>query len=64
MIHEKLKNHKCELCDKTFSLSADLKNHITRVHELIKNHKCKQCDKAYSLPTDLKKHMNNVHAEL
>ena len=39
-VHEGLKNHKCNLCDKAFSQPSDLKFHI---HEGQKNHKCDLC---------------------
>ena len=32
-VHEGLKNHKCDFCDKSFNQSGDLKVHIKGVHK-------------------------------
>ena len=57
-------NHKCDLCDKNFKSSKNLKSHIMCVHHKIKNHKCDLCDKTYSKKSDLKKHKQVVHEEI
>ena len=31
-VHEQLKNHQCDLCDKVFSESRSLKKHTKAVH--------------------------------
>ena len=63
-VHERLKNHKCDLCDKAFSQASSLKTHIIGVHERLKNHKCDICDKAFSLLNNLKIHIKIIHEGL
>ena len=63
-VHKGLKNHKCDLCDKAFSMKNSLMIHIKIVHEGVKNHKCDQCGKAFSQSGLLKRHINNVHEGL
>ena len=63
-VHERLKNHKCDLCDKNFGYSQTLKRHIESVYERMKKHKCKLCEKAFSQVADLKRHINSVHERL
>ena len=60
-VHEKVKNYKCDICDKAFSRYGALKIHVNSVHEELKNHKCDLCDKAYSQLCQLKLHIKNVH---
>ena len=36
-VHEGLKNHKCDLCDKKFGHSSVLKKHIKGIHEGLKD---------------------------
>ena len=60
-VHEKLKNYKCDLCDKKFSRSEHHKKHIASVHERQKNHKCELCTKAFSDLGALKNHITKKH---
>ena len=58
-VHEKLKNHHCNLCSKTFSAAHLLKKHIKNVHEGIKKegkHKCDLCEMSFTAPSKLKRH--------
>ena len=63
-VHEGIKNHKCDLCQKAFSHRGKLKNHINTVHEGLKNHKCYICEKAFSQAVNLRNHINNIHKGL
>ena len=61
IVHEGLKNYKCDLCDKAFSQLSNVKAHIKSVHEGIKNHKCDFCEKAFSEHGTLKRHISSFH---
>ena len=56
-----LKNHKCDLCDKSFSQKKILKKDINSIHERLTNLKCDLCDKAFCQTRYLKKHIDSVH---
>ena len=45
----KMKNFKCDECDKSFGEKATLEKHISAVHRNEKNFKCDQCGKYFSL---------------
>ena len=47
-VHDKIKPHKCNICQKSFGYTAELNQHITAVHEGIKAFKCSLCDKKFS----------------
>ena len=61
---ERLKNHKCDQCDRAFSQQYNLKSHINSVHKKLKNHKCELCDKAFSQSGTLKTHITSVHKKI
>ena len=42
---KKPKNHKCDLCEKSFYVPAQLLSHIQCVHEGVKKYKCKFVNK-------------------
>ena len=58
-----MKNHKCNICGKTFSHAGSLNKH-SYVHKKVKNHKCVTCDKAFGMSGSLKRHIRTVHAEI
>ena len=37
-VHEKLRTHKCDLCNKAFSFKFNLKKHIRKFHGGMKKH--------------------------
>ena len=59
-IHLKLKNHKCNFCDKAFTDKKDLTNHIER-HENKKNYKCDLCNKTFNAKDGLATHQKINH---
>ena len=60
-VHAANYNHKCDLCEKTFSEQNILKRHIKYIHEKIDKAKCKFCNKLFSRSCNLKQHIKNVH---
>ena len=61
MVHENRKKYKCDVCDYTAFLHADLKKHIECVHEKMKPHKCSICEKCFGLEGHLKTHLQRIH---
>ena len=37
-VHFNMRNHTCDVCNKDFTCSGNLKTHIRKVHELLKPH--------------------------
>ena len=61
MAHEKVKDHACEICGKSFGIKTHLENHIKTVHERIKDFKCELCHKAFASKANLDTHLKTVH---
>ena len=55
--HNAKRNHKCELCTKTFQGEYKLKKHIYEVHEGNKDYECNSCGKLFSQGGSLKRHI-------
>ena len=64
MIHDGVKNHKCEYCAKAFTLASTLRKHVRLVHEGVKAHQCIFCGKMFKEARNLKEHINNIHEGL
>ena len=60
-VHEKIKNHKCDICEKEFAQLSSLKKHVDDVHLKIKDFKCKYCDAAYNQHKKLLDHLLGYH---
>ena len=60
-VHEKIKDFKCEICEKAFISNSDLKRHINAVHAKTKNFGCTQCGKCFSQSGHLNQHIKSVH---
>ena len=57
------KEHTCEICDKTFSTSITLSEHLENVHECTQKLQCDTCMKIFSRKADLNKHTVRVHVK-
>ena len=60
-VHEKIRPHSCEVCEKQFFQKAKLERHVRAVHLGEKNFKCTLCTAAYKFDADLTKHVKKVH---
>ena len=56
IIHEKIKNHKCETCGKEFSRAIGLKDHVNSIHDGISIYKCELCKKSFQNHSNLNRH--------
>ena len=53
----------CNVCDKIFTRSCDLRRHLEFKHAGVDNDKCPDCGKVFSEPYELKRHINIIHSE-
>ena len=51
---------KCDICEKTFSVSRSLRNHYQLVHETENIVKCDICEKYHSA-SGMRKHFKKIH---
>ena len=64
MVHEKIKDFKCTLCEFSSSTKGDLNRHIKMVHDKIKDFKCNLCEYKCSTNGILKTHVKMVHYKI
>ena len=60
-VHNKIKNHICQICEARFASTADLNDHIKRQHEKVKEFKCNSCQYASVTSCDLERHIKPKH---
>ena len=61
-MHEKIKDFKCDSCEKEFVTSYELKEHVDAVHLHIKRNRCHICNKDFSgTEYYLKEHIKTIH---
>ena len=61
-MHSKQIDLKCSLCDKTFTRSRCLKDHVQNSHILPSNlNECNICQKTFSVKRTLLNHQKSVH---
>ena len=57
IVHERIKNHQCQICEIKFGTLGNLKSHVKTVHDGIKNHQCQICDQKFGESQNLKRHV-------
>ena len=57
----KIKNHKCDLCDKRFGTSKALRDHKTAIHEKLKPFACLVCEFKCAKYGNLNLHREHKH---
>ena len=62
-IEDPPQQHKCQFCDKKFTVQRYLDTHIARNHGDIQLHKCTVCEKVFNLKQHLKRHIEVTHME-
>ena len=60
-VHKEGKEFKCSLCERSFSLKANLLRHTEALHIKEKNHECKYCKKKFSVKDNCSRHMKKIH---
>ena len=60
-MHEKVKDHKCGMCDYAASRKDTLAKHKMAVHYRVKDYKCDTCQYAASRKEHLMKHKKAFH---
>ena len=60
VVHQKIKDYKCEICPKTFGNSHNLNRHVESVHGK-KQIPCKLCSKTFKMESYLDIHMKIIH---
>ena len=60
-VHNKIKNHSCQICEVKFASISELNVHIKRQHERVREFKCNSCEYAAITSCDLKKHIKAIH---
>ena len=59
--HEFIRDHKCDICEKSFSQRVSLQRHLQSVHKEDRKSECHICSKTFEKFQDLKMHMKSVH---
>jgi KRAB domain-containing zinc finger protein len=63
-VHDKIRDHKCAMCDYSASRQRTLKEQLKSVHDKIKDYKCNQCCYSSSYSSSLKNHVGTVHGDV
>ena len=61
-VHEGIKPHSCEVCEKKFASKNEVKEHMT-MHTGEKAYKCDECGKCFSQMSSLCGHKKKSHRE-
>ena len=73
-VHEGLRKHQCDFCEKSFGYKSNLSIHLKRAHhrphgreksnseeDIGKSQKCEQCGKIFTTKCNLQMHIKSVH---
>ena len=60
-IHDGIRKHKCDSCEKCFAHIGDLNRHKRNTHDGIKDYHCSFCDKSFTRAYFMKKHVTLIH---
>ena len=60
-VHKKLKNYKCQYCNKEFGRPQHLNTHVITTHEKPNNIVCELCGKTFHQSVRLKEHIRSIH---
>lgn len=60
MVHQKIRSHKCTICQKSFGKKSGLDRHVHTVHERLKCFSCDLCEKSFGEKAQLLRH-RKVH---
>ena len=61
VIHDGIKKHKCQICNKAYRLSGELNRHVEIQHENIRNFECDICKRYFGMRAQLMSHIKTVH---
>lgn len=56
MVHQKIRHHICQICDKAFGKKSGLDRHIITVHEKMRCWACDLCEKSFGEKAQLLRH--------
>ena len=51
----------CPICEKEFSATVSLRNHVKYVHSEVREHSCVVCEKTFKQKKEMRTHMLHVH---
>ena len=57
----RVKEYKCDMCEKAYFANIDLQRHIDTIHKGIKSYECHHCDKSFGRVEHRRRHMIAIH---
>ena len=60
-VHEKIKNYRCDKCNRSFAENGNLKAHIITVHDKEKRFGCDFCGERFLQRRTMKNHVISKH---
>ena len=56
--------YECDICEKRFTTTHALKNHILGLHDRVKAHKCRVCDASFVGKPEMNRHFKVIHTDI